>query len=140
MLTRKRLTGKRSNDSRSGSERTSGAKRKRLGERLLDGMAELEAAMASGKAPHEVLDVRTIEVAAAPAFSPAEVRALRHRLNVSQPIFARMLGVSTVLVQSWEQGKREPNSMARRLMQLLIADPDVVMELMWVTKREHIAI
>ena len=90
-------------------------------------MSELSAAMTSGKSPTEMLDVRTIEVAAPPSYGPAEVRALRHRLRVSQPVFAQLVGASTILVQSWEQGTREPNPMARRLLQYLEVEPEIAL-------------
>jgi transcriptional regulator with XRE-family HTH domain len=54
---------------------------------------------------------------------PAKVRAIRQRLGVSQCVFAALLGVSTVLVQSWEQGVREPSALARRLLGENVREP-----------------
>jgi DNA-binding transcriptional regulator YiaG len=55
--------------------------------------------------------------------SPAMVRRLRAQLGMSQAIFARMIGVSTILVQSWERGVRVPSTMARRLLDTISRDP-----------------
>jgi len=62
-------------------------------------------------------------VAAPGHYTPKDVRKLRQTLGVSQPLFARLMGVSTVLVQSWEQGQRTPSPMARRLLDEVRRDP-----------------
>jgi DNA-binding transcriptional regulator YiaG len=67
---------------------------------------------------------RTVEVPDPPKFEAARVRALRLRLGLSQSLFARLVGVSTVLVQSWEQGVRVPSPIARRLLGVFEQDPD----------------
>jgi DNA-binding transcriptional regulator YiaG len=55
--------------------------------------------------------------------SPVMVRRLRTQLGMSQAIFAKMIGVSTILVQSWERGVREPSTMARRLLDTISRNP-----------------
>ena len=69
------------------------------------------------------LTVRQVEVPDPSQYPPASVRRLRQELGVSQPVFARLMGVSTVLVQSWEQGQRIPSPMARRLLDEIRRDP-----------------
>jgi hypothetical protein len=44
-------------------------------------------------------------------------------LNVSQAVFARLIGVSDVLVRSWERGARQPAPIARRLLDQIQAYP-----------------
>jgi DNA-binding transcriptional regulator YiaG len=56
-------------------------------------------------------------------FPPKEVKGLRDSFNLSQPLFARILGVDVQTVQSWEQGRREPSVMARRFMDEIRAAP-----------------
>jgi putative transcriptional regulator len=56
-------------------------------------------------------------------YSPAAVKKLRATMGVSQDTFARLLGVSCVLVESWEQGVREPSPLARRLLDTISSDP-----------------
>jgi putative transcriptional regulator len=45
-------------------------------------------------------------------------------LNVSQPIFARFLGVDVKTVRSWEQGLKRPSPIACRFMDELAFSPD----------------
>lgn len=67
--------------------------------------------------------VRHVQVADPGHYTAAAVRKLRRTLGVSQPVFAQLMGVSTVLVQSWEQGQRTPSRMARRLLDEIHRDP-----------------
>ncbi len=50
------------------------------------------------------------------AFSPEEIRALRLRERMSQPVFARYLNVSSNLVSDWERGVKRPGGPALRLL------------------------
>ena len=50
---------------------------------------------------------------------PAQIRALREREHVSQPVFARYLNVSKNLVSDWERGKRKPGGPALRLLTVI---------------------
>ena len=40
--------------------------------------------------------------------SPEEIKALRLREHISQPVFARYLNVSKNLVSDWERGVKKP--------------------------------
>ncbi len=48
-----------------------------------------------------------------------EIRALRARENVSQPVFARYLNVSKNLVSDWERGIKQPGGPALRLLNVI---------------------
>lgn len=51
---------------------------------------------------------------------PAEdIRALREREHLSQPVFARYLNVSRNLVSDWERGVKRPGGPALRLLTLI---------------------
>src|SRR5271166_1421262 len=50
---------------------------------------------------------------------PSQIRALRGREHVSQPVFARYLNVSKNLVSDWERGKRKPGGPALRLLSVI---------------------
>jgi len=50
---------------------------------------------------------------------PSEIRALREREQVSQPVFAHYLNVSKNLVSDWERGKRKPGGPALRLLSVI---------------------
>ena len=46
-------------------------------------------------------------LAPAPVLSPDEIKAIREAEHVSQPVFARYLNVSKVLVSDWERGSSD---------------------------------
>jgi putative transcriptional regulator len=96
---------------------------KRLGERIGDALAELEAAVRSGRPLREQFTIRTIEVVEPRAYSPRDVQRIRGRLGISQAVFAQLVGVSVELVEHWEQGVASPRPLARRLMDEINRDP-----------------
>ena len=50
---------------------------------------------------------------------PDEIRELREREHVSQPVFAMYLNVSRNLVSDWERGVKKPGGPARRLLEIV---------------------
>lgn len=50
---------------------------------------------------------------------PEDIRALRERENLSQPVFASYLNVSKNLVSDWERGKRKPGGPALKLLNII---------------------
>ena len=53
------------------------------------------------------------------SYSGDELKALRHRLRVSQPVLAAYLGVTKSTVAQWEQGQKKPRGPALRLLTIL---------------------
>ncbi len=53
------------------------------------------------------------------AFSPEEIREIREKEMVSQPIFAKYLNVSKGLISSWERGVKKPGGPALRLLTIV---------------------
>ncbi len=51
--------------------------------------------------------------------APTEIKALRERENVSQPIFALYLNVSRNLISDWERGVKKPGGPALRLLKIV---------------------
>ncbi len=51
--------------------------------------------------------------------SPEQIRELRLRENISQPVFARYLNVSKNLVADWERGVKKPGGPALRLLTVI---------------------
>jgi DNA-binding transcriptional regulator YiaG len=97
--------------------RGGGSQRTGVGGRLVAGLTELRDALRSRRPLGRQLTVRTVELPDEPRpYDPEAVRATRARVNASQAVFARLLGVSPDLVRAWEQGKRVPAPLARRLM------------------------
>lgn len=85
-----------------------------------------------------LLTARTVEVPDEPGeYGPADILALRERIEVSQAIFARLVGASRILVSSWEQGKRTPNTMARRLLDEIKDNPERWAAMVRARKHEH---
>ncbi len=54
------------------------------------------------------------------------VRALRHKLGLSQAEFAQRFGLSVRTVQQWEQGRSVPDRPARILLRVIEAAPQAV--------------
>ena len=59
-------------------------------------------------------------------FKPADVRAIRDKLGVTQADFALMIGVSLATLRNWEQGRRVPDGPAQALLRVAAADPKAV--------------
>jgi putative transcriptional regulator len=88
-------------------------------------MSELRTIMSSGQSTtgNGRLTVRTIEVEEPSNYDARKVKKVRAGLNVSQAVFARLVGVSDVLVRSWERGVRRPAPIACRLLDQIRAYP-----------------
>jgi putative transcriptional regulator len=98
-------------------------KKPRVADAIMAGMLELQQMMDQGKAPEQVFTVKTVEVPEPSTYRARQVRELRDTLGVSQTVFAHLVGVSGILVKSWERGTREPSPLARRLLDTIKADP-----------------
>jgi putative transcriptional regulator len=61
-------------------------------------------------------------------FKPADIKAIRDELHVSQSEFALMIGVSVSTLQNWEQGRRQPEGPARALLKIAAENPEAVAE------------
>jgi putative transcriptional regulator len=88
-------------------------------------MAELQGIMKRGESPtgNGRLTVRRVEVTEPGTYDAMAVKETREELNVSQSVFAQLLGVSPVLVRSWERGVRTPAPVARRLLDQVREEP-----------------
>jgi putative transcriptional regulator len=51
--------------------------------------------------------------------APAEIRALRERENVSQPVFAHYLNVRKDAVSKWERGEKRPDGPSLKLLNIV---------------------
>lgn len=59
---------------------------------------------------------------------PGSVASIRAGLKLSQPQFARLLGVGVGTLRHWEQGERQPTGAARVLLKVAAKHPKVVLE------------
>lgn len=104
------------------------AKKTKLGQGLLKGLQEAVAY------ENKKIDLRstTVEIPDHPPdFSKNQVKEIReHLLNVSQPIFAKILGVSDDTVKAWERGANKPSGSSARLIQIVQLDPQYFKRMM----------
>ncbi len=55
-------------------------------------------------------------LATPPVLAPGQIKRIRERAHVSQPVFARYLNTSESTVQKWESGSKQPSGMALKLL------------------------
>jgi putative transcriptional regulator len=82
----------------------------------------------SDRAGPATLTARVAEAPPAPTYTSARIARLRDRLRLSQSVFAMALNVSAETIRAWEQGKREPDGAALRLLQIVEQHPEWIME------------
>jgi putative transcriptional regulator len=82
---------------------------------------------AAGLARANVIDKATMrefdELCLTPVepMAPEEIKALREREQVSQPVFARYLNVRKDAVSKWERGEKRPDGPSLKLLNLVKA-------------------
>ena len=95
-----------------------------VADEIVQGLTEFAEALEAGDDLGERFTCRRVVLDLQPeAYTPEKVKATRKGLRVSQPLFAKFLGVSVKTVRHWEQGLSEPNKMACRFMDLIRRDP-----------------
>jgi DNA-binding transcriptional regulator YiaG len=98
-----------------------------LGQGLLKGLKEVIAF------ENKKMDLRStfIEIPGIPPeFTRLQIKQIREEiLKVSQPLFAKILGVSDGAVKSWELGTNTPNGSSARLIQMAQKDPEKFKEI-----------
>jgi len=72
-------------------------------------------------------------------FRPADVRAVRAKLKISQTDFALMIGVSVATLRNWEQGRRMPGGPALALLRVAARNPKAVIEALHTERRRGAA-
>lgn len=60
--------------------------------------------------------------------TPAQIKAIRASVNMSQTSFARSFQLSTDTIKGWEQGKRKPDAAATNYLRLIRANPELVLK------------
>lgn len=55
----------------------------------------------------------------APEIEATQIKAIREKNHVSQPVFARYLNTSKSTVQKWEIGAKRPSGMALKLLSVV---------------------
>lgn len=99
--------------------------RRNIAQEIIQDLKELNSTFRAGTPLHQKFTVRTVRTVPDPAeYHAKDVRETRQLVGVSQPVFARMLGVSAALVRAWECGQRRPSPLARRMLDVIRADPE----------------
>ena len=52
-------------------------------------------------------------------YTPAQIKLIRKRNHASQAVFAAYLNTTSSTVQKWEQGQKQPSSLALKLLNLV---------------------
>ncbi|HTN33141.1 MAG TPA: helix-turn-helix domain-containing protein [Marinobacter sp.] len=60
---------------------------------------------------------------------PSAPKVIRLGLNMSQSVFAGLMGVSVRTLQDWEQGRREPQGPAVALLRIAEQHPEIFHQL-----------
>jgi DNA-binding transcriptional regulator YiaG len=98
---------------------------------LLIGALEEAVAYEAGELPgtrakRVSITARRTRILPPPAYTPEEIRYIRHALSMSQQVFADLLNASASAVRAWEQGTRVPDGPTRRLLQVAHLSPEVL--------------
>lgn len=64
-----------------------------------------------------------IKVKPLESFKPEDIKLIRTNLQMTQVIFAAILGVSKKTVEAWEQGINSPSGPASRLLKMFKDNP-----------------
>jgi DNA-binding transcriptional regulator YiaG len=113
------------------AQRNNKKKSRRAADDILHSLRELAEAISSGVPLGKRFVVRTASIPEPAKYSSVAVKKLRGQLGMSQAVFADLLGVSRVWVQSWERGVRRPSPLARRLMDTIRANPASWLATVW---------
>ena len=89
-------------------------------------IAEGFDALADARAGKRTLRTHEVDLRPAPDVTANELLALRERLHLSRPVFARYLRTNPRTLENWEQGRARPNAQAALLIRLVERYPDTV--------------
>ena len=62
--------------------------------------------------------------------TPADVKAVREKIGLSQSEFAKLMRVSIKTLQNWEQHRRNPTGPAAALLKIVLTEPDVALKIL----------
>ncbi len=103
-----------------------------LGQRLLKGMDEILLFEKNEKVQN--IRVNTVEIKPAHQYTPDEIKSKRKELNMSIPVFAKILNMKPQTVEAWENGRRNPTGGILRLLDFLFTHENLISEVI-ISKR-----
>ena|SRR3990167_9434641 len=74
-----------------------------------------------GKIDESTLKEYSIDFPAIKELKAGEIKKIREKINVSQPVFAKLLNTSPETIKKWEQGDRHPTGASLKLLNLVAA-------------------
>lgn len=89
-------------------------------------IAEGFEALADQRAGKRTMRTHEVDLKPAPDVTADELLALRERLHLSRPVFARYLRTNPRTLENWEQGRARPNAQAALLIRMVERYPDTV--------------
>jgi len=95
----------------------------KISQSILEG---LNQALEYTKGNTQHVKKRKVTIAPLPTYHASEIKQIRNSLQLTQKIFANVLGVSVKTVEAWEAGTNLPNGPTNRFLQLLKADPNLL--------------
>lgn len=93
---------------------------KNFGDLLVQSMNQ---ALDHSKGKLELRETVAFKVKDVPSIKTKDITKIRKDLNVSQPVFAKILNVSSAAVKKWEQGEVLPSGATLRLLQVILKNP-----------------
>ena len=88
-------------------------------DKIMAGLEDARAYLNGGRAGFEVHEIEV---------PYPDVVAIRSKTGMSQPVFARSIGIALGTLKNWEQGRRRPDGPARVLLALIDKRPTIVQE------------
>jgi len=94
------------------------------GAKILGALNEFRDALNEGGKLEDQFTVRTVELDLhATTYQASDVKDARRILGLSQPLFAKFLGVNLSTVRSWEHGINTPSPLATRFLDEIRTSP-----------------
>lgn len=93
---------------------------------LFSELTEGIEALTEARLEKRTLRSHVLEIKPTPQISACDLLALREKLRLSRPVFARYLRTNPRTLENWEQGRAKPNAQAVLLIKLVEQYPDTV--------------
>lgn len=59
-----------------------------------------------------------------------DIKAIRSKAKMTQPVFARTYGLEIATLRDWEQGRRQPERAAQVLLDLIDREPETIQRIL----------
>ncbi len=90
---------------------------------------DLEIAQFQADLLQSVREIKAGTFARSTQVRETEALQARAKMDLSQPQFAKLLGVSVRTLQEWEQGRKKPTGAAQTLLGVAVQTPQALLSL-----------